>query len=360
MRRKQNDLDFMTQALQLASQRRGFCAPNPSVGAVVVKEGIIIGTGFHWACGHPHAEVGALHEAGKAAEGATLYVTLEPCCHHGRTPPCTDLIIRNKISQVVYSTLDPNPIVAGKGVAKLEQAGINCRYLEHPSIKEFYYSYTYWQNKNHPWVTAKLALSIDNKIAGVNGQPEVITGKDCQRFTHQQRLKSDAILTTCNTILADDPQLNVRLDQEIYAKPLYLLDSELRIPLNAKIFQTTQSLTVFHCHEASPSKQLQLKNLGVNCQAVNRNIWGLNLHEVLTFIGKEGRHDLWVEAGVRCFESFLTQRLLQRVFIYISPKVLGPTATSGFSQAFNLLENNATISWISQGPDVIAQIDYAS
>ena len=261
-------------------------------------------------------------------------------------PPCTDLIIRQKISLVVYGILDPNPIVAGKGIEKLEKEGITCRYLESSGVKRFYQSYAYWLNRKRPFVTAKVALSLDNKVAGCAGRPLSITGNECQNFTHQQRQQSDAILTTAKTIIADNPQLNIRLEQKIITKPVYILDNQLQLPLNSRVSQTTQSLTVFHSDEASAIKQKQLKELGVNCQAVAKSKLGLDLQEVLDFIGKEGRHDLWVEVGPYCFQSFLEQKLLQRAFLYIAPKILGPEATVGFTNSFDLLhDNDSVIVW---------------
>ena len=347
------DQYFMQRALQLAASRRGFCAPNPAVGAVVVKDGKIIGEGAHWACGQAHAEAAALRPLGEAAAGARLYVTLEPCSHHGRTPPCTDLIIRKGIREVIYGMRDPNPRVPGQGAQILQRAGVNCRQLSVPEIDDFYQSYRYWLNKRLPWVTLKLAMSLDGKIAGTEGQPVALTGSECQRLTHQHRLKSDAILTTVKTILADDPQLNVRLDGETIAKPLYILDSQLRLPLTATVFRTAQSLTVFHSATASPAKQAQLQSADVRCLAVESTDQGLLLPEILTLIGADGCHDLWVEAGGRCFNSFLSQDLAQQTLIYLAPKILGANALAAFEKPFHW---NRTVTWTSCGDDALAHL----
>ncbi len=184
---------YIKKTLTLAEQRRGFCAPNPAVGAVVVKNEKIIGSGAHQQCGEPHAEVLALQAAGEAARGATLYVSLEPCCHWGRTPPCSELIIQSGISAVYYAYRDPNPAVAGQGAEKLRAAGIDCHYVAMPEADDFYASYYYWTEHHRPRVTAKIALSLDSKIAGVNGQPLTITGVPLQQYTHHGRQHSDAL-----------------------------------------------------------------------------------------------------------------------------------------------------------------------
>src|SRR3990167_2136538 len=172
----QQHIHRLKQALSLAESQRGFCAPNPSVGALVVKEGELIAEGVHRGPMKPHAEVEAIHHAGNQAEGASLYVTLEPCCHWGRTPPCTDLIVKSRIKAVYYAFQDPNPKVAGQGAKQLQAAGIECHSVELPEVTDFYRSYHYWIREGRPWVTAKLAISLDGKIAGPHGEPVSLTG----------------------------------------------------------------------------------------------------------------------------------------------------------------------------------------
>jgi diaminohydroxyphosphoribosylaminopyrimidine deaminase / 5-amino-6-(5-phosphoribosylamino)uracil reductase len=348
---------FMRRALQLAAERRGFCAPNPAVGAVVVKAGKIIGEGMHWACGHPHAEVMALQSLSEKAVGATLYVTLEPCSHYGKTPPCTDLLIRSGVSEVFFGMQDPNPRVSGGGAAVLQKAGVSCQLLPDPEIEKFYQSYCYWLSRGLPWVTIKLAISLDGKIAGLHGAPVRITGPECQRYTHQQRLRSDAILTTVATIIADDPQLNIRLANEVIAKPLYILDSQLRLPLTAQIFRTAKSLTIFHDRHAPAEKRAQLQTANVKCIAVSTDNEGLRLPEILALIGADGCHDLWVEAGGRSFHSFLSANLAQTALIYVAPKILGPEATPAFTHPESWSPPPAHTTWTQCGADVIARID---
>lgn len=286
----------LLSALELARERRGFCAPNPAVGAVIVKDGCVIATGAHWAAGLPHAEVDALSKLTlEESKDATVYVTLEPCCHWGKTPPCTDLLIQRQVKEVFYGFQDPNPQVAGQGHQALLSAGIKCTYLPSPEIDTFYASYVYWQKTGRPFVTAKLALSLNGCFAGSQGEPVAITGIELQHYTHQQRKYADAIFTTGRTIKADDPLLNVRLEGETYAKPVYVLDNQSLTPPTARIFNSASSVTL-----------IQKKDLP----------------EVLDFIGSEGIHDLWVEAGAQCFSALVQQQLVQRVLVYVAPKWL--------------------------------------
>ncbi len=353
----ESDQYFMQHALELAFSRRGFCAPNPAVGAIIVKNNQIVSQGAHWGCGYPHAESVALEFLDSSAKEATLYVTLEPCSHFGLTPPCTDLIIRKGIREVIYGQSDPNPDVSGGGAEILRQAGILCRKLATPEMEVFYQSYFYWLKTKLPWVSIKLAMSLDAKIADAQGKPIKITGKECQDYTHQQRLCSDGILTTIATIIADDPQLNVRINKKIIAKPVYILDSQLRLPLNSQILQTAQSVTVFHEKSALIQKKLELEKLKVNFVPVDSDAHGLNLPQVLAYIGKQGCHDLWVEAGGLCFQNFLSQHLVQTVLIYLAPKILGANGIDAFSPDFNWQFKDQKIVWKNCGIDLILNID---
>lgn len=324
---------WLLKSLELAKIREGFCAPNPSVGAVVVKQNQLIGEGFHWAAGHSHAEVGALNQAGDAAKGADLYVSLEPCCHYGRTPPCTERIIASGISRVFFGFLDPNPKVAGKGMKALIDAGISCEHIPLVQLTEFYAPYAFWTLNHRPFVTAKIAVTADGFIANIDGSPIQITGKECQLLTHQHRLHSDAILSTTRTIITDDPQLNVRLDDRVIKKSLYLLDSQAQLPLSARVFDTTEKITIFHSASALSSRIDALTNRGVRCVAVPEKENGLDLEVVLKAIAQNGVYALWVEAGAVCFSALMQQKLLQRALCYVSDK---PFGKPGISVNFNL------------------------
>lgn len=348
--------NYLLQALSAAQTRQGFCAPNPAVGAVLVREGKIIASGAHQAAGLPHAEINALKEAGKAAEGAILYVTLEPCNHQGKTPPCTEAIIKAGIVEVYYAYKDPNLDVKGKGSETLIAAGIKTHYLPLPEINEFYRSYEYWLKTKRPWITAKLALSLDGKIAAQNGSPIAITGKEAQVFTHQWRRRSDAILTTVRTVLNDDPALNVRLNNETISKAVYVIDSAADFPLNAKLLKTASSVTVFHGVSADPKKIRLLKEHNMRCIVVKNNTRGLDELQIIRHIGQEGIQDLWVEAGGSLFESLLEANLIQRIFFYLSPKILGDNARSAFQNEHDFSKNAKNIKWFSLGHDAACEI----
>lgn len=346
---------FLIEALKLAKERRGFCSPNPAVGAVVVQAGVIIARGSHYAAGEPHAEVMACQNLPSDLKNAILYVTLEPCCHFGKTPPCTDLIIKTGIKKVIYGFQDPNPIVAGKSARLLLQEGIECQQIDLPEINEFYRSYAHWVVTQRPWITCKLAMSLDAKIADANRQPVTITGEEAKQFTHENRLRSDAILTSVRTISNDDPALNARLNNQIVAKPLYVIDSCLSLPLTAKIFTTALSITLFHsCRDELKITELNAK--GVKCIYIPKNNSGLSLISIVNSIGHDGIHDLWVEAGRKIFSAFFQEGLAQKGFIYIAPKLLGAAAYPAFSEDFNLFGKTQMVNWQSKGDDVICEI----
>ena len=207
-------------SLIAAQSYKGFTDPNPAVGAVVVKNGEVVSVGAHQQAGLPHAEVMALRDISDASD-AVLYVTLEPCCHHGKTPPCTDLIIAKNIKQVYFAYLDPNPEVAGNGCAQLLRAGVACEQLPIPEVDLFYREYAHWVKKQRPWVTAKIAVTADGFIAAAGGAPLAITGDQAQQYTHLRRKHSSALMTSAQTIINDDPAFNVRLGGEYIKKPCW-------------------------------------------------------------------------------------------------------------------------------------------
>lgn len=353
----QSHILYLNHALDLAKRRRGFCAPNPAVGAILVKNGVVLAEGFHYAAGFPHAEIEALKHLPNDVENATLYVTLEPCCHFGKTPPCTQQIKQRRIKEVIFGYSDPNQQLPSQGERELQATGIACQRVEVPEINEFYASYSRWVHSKLPSVTAKIAISLDSKIAAENGLPVAITGSELQQYTHEWRKQSDAILTTVRTIINDDPSLNVRLQNETIAKPLYVLDRQLRLPLDAKVLSTTQSLTLFHEANLPVERVARYKNRGIKCVAVDAQGQQLNLSEIMKLIGQEGVHDLFVEAGGRCFSELLRQGLLQRGLIYIAAKILGENAVSAFSLSqCNLLKDAKSVKWQQKGEDVVCHV----
>ncbi|MEE9451255.1 MAG: bifunctional diaminohydroxyphosphoribosylaminopyrimidine deaminase/5-amino-6-(5-phosphoribosylamino)uracil reductase RibD [Gammaproteobacteria bacterium] len=347
---------FLLQALDLAKKRRGFCAPNPSVGAVLVRNQQVISFGSHWQAGAPHAEQVALNQAQNEAKGATLYVTLEPCCHWGRTAPCSDLIIDSGIAEVIYGLDDPNSLVDGQGIQLLRAAGIHCRQLNLPVIDEFYRSYHHWQKTQRPWITAKLALSLDGKIAAEGGKPVAITGKDLQEYTHQCRSQADAILTTSVTLNHDNPQLNVRLAGETLKKTVYVLDRTLSLLENLQIYQTAAQLVILHACSEADSKIERYHEKGAHCVQIKGKD-RLDLEQVIAYIGAQGHHDLWVEAGGRCFEALLQNSCINTALIYVSPKTLGKAAYPAFENAHDFLAQARHCDWQKIGQEVICRIE---
>lgn len=315
---------WMEQALAAADRRRGFCAPNPAVGAVLVSElGEVIAVGEHWACGEPHAEVVALQKAGGAARGATLLVTLEPCCHTGRTGPCTAAIIAAGVSRVYYGFRDPNPRVSGGGAAALHASGIPCEHLSLTIVDEFYRSYAYWTATGRPFVRAKLAMSADGMIAAADGSPLVISGGVAAEFTAQGRRHADAILTTANTVIADNPRLNVRLGTEVQSRPVYVVDSGLRCGDDILLLHTARALIFFHGNQYDPNILDIWMSQSVACEKIAENDQGLLLDDVMAKIGADGVHELWVEVGSICLQSLIKSGLLDELLIYVSPINVG-------------------------------------
>lgn len=340
-------INYLKTALTEAEKGRGFCAPNPTVGAVVVKNNQILAVGHHQGPGEPHAEVEAIAKLSDTdCEGAEIYVTLEPCCHYGRTPPCADLLIKKKFKAVYYGFQDPNPIVAGKGAEKIREAGIHCEHIDLEEINTFYRSYAYWTAHKKPFITAKIALSLDGKT-GVSGakKPVKLTSAAADKYTHLQRKNTDAILSTVKTVVADNPQLNARTADGNYQKKLFLIGGTSELFSSAAIFKTAQSITLFtdKTHKQSYS--------AINYVNITQDSKGLNLAEIINYLGNAGLHDVWVEAGATLLNNLLRQNLLNRLIIYVSPKILGNTALSGFFNEYALPEP----SWQIMGDDVMVE-----
>jgi diaminohydroxyphosphoribosylaminopyrimidine deaminase/5-amino-6-(5-phosphoribosylamino)uracil reductase len=343
----EKDEAFLKEALFEARKRKGFTSPNPSVGAVVVRDGRIIARGHHWAVGYPHAEAVALEGLAPAqVEGSTVYVTLEPCNHHGRTPPCTELLIRNKISRVVYGYRDPDVRVNGSGESALSRAGIRVQAMDLEEIEEFYHPYAHWVKSSYPFVRLKLAVSIDGKFALEGGKRAFLTGPESERFTHTKRLGTDAILTSARTLLCDDPQLNVRLGEEIM-KPLYIVDKDLSLKTSLRIFQAPREITVFHDCE-DEKRRSALGQSGARFVRVGSRD-GLDMDEVMRSIGQRGVHDLWVEAGATLLGAIWRAGLAQEFYLYIAPVTVGSHGT----ELPDLDFSSCRVRWMESGRDVI-------
>jgi len=337
-----SDLAWVMRTLQLAEQGRGSCAPNPAVGAVLVKDDKILGEGYHHGAGLPHAEVEAITGHEEVAKGATLYVSLEPCCHVGRTPACTELLKRVGIARVVYAFNDPNPKVSGEGARQLREAGIDCVHYPLPQADLFYRSYAHWWNTGRPYVTAKLALSLDGKIAGEQGAPLKLTGEEARMLTHWERLRSDAILTSLKTVRADDPQLNVRVGDETVAKPVYVV-GQGEFPANARLLTTAKKLTWIQFPATSPAPR------GVD-------VWTESLQESIHRMGREGVHDLWIEAGGQVFKSLWESGWINRALLYLAPQVVGGKGLSAFPEGIQAFPGSSKVTWQVAGADAVCEV----
>jgi diaminohydroxyphosphoribosylaminopyrimidine deaminase/5-amino-6-(5-phosphoribosylamino)uracil reductase len=345
---------FLFTALEEAKKGIGRCAPNPSVGAVAVKNFHVIAKDWHRGAGSPHAERLVIDKLPMDDKADTLYVTLEPCSHFGRTPPCVDAIIEYGFQQVVYGYRDPNPLVVkNHSTEKLCEHGIRVMYYPLDEIHAFYQPYEHWTQTKMPWVVAKIAQSFDGKIAGPMGKRLQLSNEHCHIFTHEKRLQHDVILTTSRTIQQDNPKLNVRMNGEVLAKPVAILDRLLSLSPAADIFSTAK-----HCH-VFYDKQQPCPQPRENCtfHPVSVTPEGLCLQEVLKCLGHAGFHAVWVEAGGVLFTGLHLARLVNRTYVYLVPKILGDDAISAYHLA-NTINQPAHISWMPMGDNVIAILDW--
>jgi diaminohydroxyphosphoribosylaminopyrimidine deaminase/5-amino-6-(5-phosphoribosylamino)uracil reductase len=315
--------NYMQLAIQNAAAMRGQTDPNPLVGAVIVNENHIVGIGVHLRAGEAHAEIHAIRMAGDKAKGSTLYVTLEPCAHHGRTGPCAQAIIEACIKKVVIAALDPNPLVSGKGVTLLKEAGIEvisgvCQ-AEAQSINEVFNKFIVQQV---PFVTLKTGMTLDGKIASYSSDSKWITSEAAREDAHQLRNQHAAILVGVNTILQDDPQLTTRIPNG--RNPIRLvLDSTLRIPLDAKVVRDQQASTwIFTTSTHDPEKRKALEDVGIRVIVVSRTNQ-LSVKDVLKVLGEEQIASLLIEGGGAVNASFFENKLVDKLVIYVAPKLIG-------------------------------------
>ncbi len=320
----------MLLAIELAEKGLGRTSPNPIVGAVIVRDGRILGQGYHRRAGTPHAEINAISDAGDDCRGATIYVTLEPCNHTGKTPPCSRAVLAAGIDRVVIGMADPNPIAEG-GADFLQAQGLavecgvledECRQLNYPFLKHV--------TTGLPWLVMKAGMSLDGKISRERGFGGPITGSESKKRVHQLRDRLDAILIGIGTALIDDPSLTTRLGIEGRDPLRVILDSELRLPLYAKmIAQDSYAETWLFCdQQASREQQEKLEQVGVVVQRVESDAQGqLILTQVLERLGKEGICSVLVEGGAAVHGSFLRFGLVDQVFLFTAPWFIGDTGT---------------------------------
>jgi diaminohydroxyphosphoribosylaminopyrimidine deaminase/5-amino-6-(5-phosphoribosylamino)uracil reductase len=344
--------DFMLAALEQALRGRGNCAPNPSVGAVAVHQGEIIASGWHRGAGTAHAEQLVLEQIPPGLKDLVLYVTLEPCNHWGKTPPCVAGIIQYGVSKVIYGFKDPNPLVAANNTPQLlKDKRIDVVHYPLPEIDNFYQSYCYWIRTKKPWITAKIAQSLDGKI-GKKGSRVYLSNEACAEFTHLNRLSTDVILTTAKTIKADDPLLNARTKGNEQGKILAILDSRLSLSDNAKVFSTAEHCHIYH----DENYKVEKPKAKCSYHAVPATNGLLDLSFIIKHLGEIGYHDIWVEAGGQLFSALHRHKLVQRTYLYIAPIVLGEEALSAFTEDA-MFTNKLKISWQIKADNVIACID---
>jgi diaminohydroxyphosphoribosylaminopyrimidine deaminase / 5-amino-6-(5-phosphoribosylamino)uracil reductase len=319
--------DHMQEALQLAECGRGITSPNPTVGAVVVLEGKIVGRGFHTWAGVDHAEVIALRQAGESARGATLYVTLEPCSHHGRTKPCVEAIIQSSVSRVVAPLEDPNPQVSGEGFAKLRQAGIEVILdaAHRPAAERLNEPFIHFMKTGRPLVTLKAALTLDGKIAAPQDNVGWITSEVARSDVQQVRHFSDAILTGVGTVLEDDCLLTDRSGRE-RSRPLLriVLDSQLRIPLHSKMVTSAKGdVLVVGTSAASAARRRALEDAGIQVLIADGHGGRTDPHKLIDYLAKERYLSLMVEAGSKVNWAMLDAQIADKILFYYAPKILG-------------------------------------
>ena len=332
---------YMRQALTIANYACGRTSPNPLVGAVVVKDDRIVGQGWHRKAGTEHAEVHAIRQAGELCKGATIYVTLEPCSHYGKTPPCADAIIAAGIVKVVVGMLDPNPLVAGRGVKKLQDAGIEVitGVLEHEA-KKVNEVFLKWINKKKPFIVLKTAMTLDGKIATATGHSKWITNSTSRQRVHQMRDIYDGILVGVGTILADNPELTTRLSGCCKNPIRIIVDSLARTPLNAKVVTDGLSHTIIAVTaSAKEEKIIALREAGVEVLIIDAD--GNNRVDLVKLteeLGNKNICSILVEGGATINFSFIKNKLVDKVYSFIAPKIVGgkealtPVAGEGISR----------------------------
>ncbi|MGG7178399.1 bifunctional diaminohydroxyphosphoribosylaminopyrimidine deaminase/5-amino-6-(5-phosphoribosylamino)uracil reductase RibD [Clostridium paraputrificum] len=316
--------EYMKLAIEMAKKGVGFVNPNPMVGAVIVKDGRVIGQGYHKCYGDNHAEVNAFENVLDNPEGGTIYVTLEPCSHYGKTPPCVDKIIKNKLSKVVIGVLDPNPIVKGRGVKALEAAGIEvitgileeeCKKLNEVFMK-------YIVSKK-PFVLLKTAMTLDGKIATVKGESKWITSEKSRQEVHKSRNKLASIMVGVDTVIKDNPELTCRLDGG--RNPIRIIvDSKLRIPMEAKVVVDNLAQTIIATTEfAHEDKILSLEELGVKVMRIKSKNQRVDLQSLMIKLGELNIDSIFLEGGSTLSFSALEENIVDKIQVYIAPKIIG-------------------------------------
>ncbi len=349
------DTEHMRRALALAAKGRGKTRPNPLVGAVLVKNGRVVGEGYHKRAGGPHAEIHALRKAGARAKGADLYINLEPCCHHGRTPPCTGALIEAGVRRVVVGQQDPNPQVAGRGLSALRKAGVQVeRGLLEDECERLNRAFGKYITTGLPWVVLKTAMSLDGKIATRSGESRFITGAAARRRVHGMRAGIDAILAGTGTVIADDPALTARLPGKKARAPIrVILDRTGRIPLRAKVFQNAEEEGVLLATgpRFPRARKARLKKMGVEIIPLKETQDGLDINALMRELGRREITSVLAECGGTLAANLLDRGLVDWLAVFIAPLIIGGEKAPGpvggrgadaLARALKILDASAT------------------
>jgi len=316
------DEHWMAEAARLGRMGLGHTAPNPAVGCVLVKAGRIVGRGYHRKAGGPHAEVEALRDARRRARGSTAYVTLEPCCHEGKTPPCVDALIDAGVAAVVVGVRDPNPKVCGKGIRKLRAAGlkVTTRVLS-DECSDLIHGFSHWIETGRPWVVLKLAATLDGRIAPRTGASKCISSAPSREIVQQMRARADAILVGAGTVLADDPRLDCRLPGATGPVRI-VLDDQLVTPPHARVVRGKGTCLIAASPSAASTRRRRLEKAGAEVLPVSvrgKRGW----HRLLSELGRRGMHELLVEGGSTVATSLLKARMVNSAVIFYNPRFIG-------------------------------------
>lgn len=335
MKKYPTDFDklFMLKCLTLASRGAGYVSPNPMVGALLVKNGKVSGSGYHKRFGGSHAEVNAIGSAKKSVKGSTLYINLEPCNYFGKTPPCTDLIIKNEVSRVVVGMLDPNPIVSGKGVKQLQKAGIEVQVgILGDECKKLNEAFIKYITTGLPFVTLKIAQTLDGKIADVTGNSKWITNEKSRQLVHHLRSRYDAVLIGANTVNQDNPALTIR-DVKGRNPIRVILDDRLKVNINSAMFTDNKSRNIlFTSTKSARANSLKMKRLLSNgveiIEIPSLQNKTLSLKHILNKLGSLGIASVLVEGGAYVYSEFVSEKLTDKLLLFIAPKIFGKGISS--------------------------------
>jgi len=325
-----DDEEWMRRSLRLAEKGRGRTSPNPMVGAVLVKNGRVVGEGYHAKAGEDHAEIIALRQAGEEARGATLYLNLQPCTHYGKTPPCAPVVIRSGVKRIVIGMEDPNPLVKREGVESLREAGLEVEVgLREKECRRLNEAYCKYIMKKEPFIILKVAATLDGRIAARDGDSKWISGETSRRFVHRLRDQVDGVLVGIGTVLKDDPILTARVRGGRDPRRI-ILDSRLRMPEEARVIAISPSNTIIITTEAAPKDKIErLEKKDVRVLVLDSKNGRVNLKSCLSKLGEMEMMSLLVEGGSEINGSFLDEGLIDKLLLFLSPKLIGDTQAVG-------------------------------